>query len=315
MTRRIPMLKIVDDYLAFRRSLGFELESVGSTLREFGHYVDGTGYHGPITTELALRWATLPRGASSIWHARRLGMVRGLARHCLLTDRRTEVPPSDLLGPMSRRPPPYVYSEQEIRGLLAASMCLGPRRSLTPYTYSTLIGLLASAGLRISEALRLTTTDIDWNAGILSITKTKFRKSRLLPLHDSTLAALRAYEKRRVLVAPHDDSFFVSDDGRPVKIWQARSVFRGLRERIGLTGQHGRWPRLHDLRHTFAVRRLASWYKQGLAIDRRLAALSTYLGHVQVTDTYWYLSAVPELLAAATSRFERRRGVWKGGRQ
>jgi len=216
------------------------------------------------------------------------------------------------LGPSCRRIDPHIYSPKEVAALLSAAGNLAPAGGLRPQTYITLLGLLASTGLRISEALRLTRSDVDLNTGILTITKTKFHKSRLVPLHPSTTKALKQYVERRDRLYPlaQARTFFLSDLGIPLKYGAVRDTFRELRRRLGWRGDSGRRaPRIHDIRHTFACRRLLTWYEEGADVNQRLPALSTYLGHVRVSCTYWYLTAVPDLMAIASSRFESSGGA------
>jgi integrase len=305
MTHRPSMVALAEEYLAARRKLGFVMKIEGQQLLSFARYADGTGHRGVLTTELALQWAKLPEQASPLYWSRRMAIVRRFAKYRFLFDPETEVPPEDLLGPASRRSPPYIYSEEDIASLLRACGRLSPVGGLRPWTYATLFGLLASTGLRISEALRLRRVNVDLDAGVLSVIETKFHKSRLVPLHVSTTQALRAYAElrdRRHRLA-RTQAFFVTEKGTSLKYGRMFITFNALRRMLGWPRQ--RAPRIHDLRHTFAVRRLLSWYQDGSDVDQKIAALSTYLGHAKVTDTYWYLTAVPELLALASARWER----------
>jgi len=241
------------------------------------------------------------------WWARRLGFVRGFAQYRSLFDPATEIPPAQLLGSARSRCTPHIYSEAEIVALLSAAAALGPKGGLRPHTYVALLGLLASSGLRISEALHLTNADVDLDAGILTIIQTKFRKSRLVPLHLTAALALRRYVERRDRYCPRlpAKTFFLHENGAPVGYGAVKKAFDILRRQLGWTkGPNGRRPRIHDLRHAMAVRRLLRWYQEGADVGCKIAALATYLGHVEVTDTYWYLTAVPELMALGSTRFE-----------
>lgn len=300
------MLDAVEEYLSARRQLGYELHTEGRQLQRFARFADRLGHEGPVTNELAFRWATLPDQADPLYRARRLDLIRRFARHRALLDPRTEVPPEGALGPSYRRPAPYIYSTAEICALLKAAGRLGPSNGLRPHTYTTLFGLLACTGLRISEALRLTRADVDLKTGILRIGRTKFHKSRLVPVHATTTRALRDYtlHRERYLPCSEEPSFFLTERGTGLKYHKTLLVFLQLRETLGWNGDSSRPPRIHDLRHTFAVRTLLRWYQTNACIGNKIATLATYLGHVKVTDTYWYLSAVPELMAAAAARFE-----------
>lgn len=304
------MQATVEEYLSFRRKLGFELLIEGQELRRFARFADQSGHAGSITTELAVRWATLPVGADRLYHARRLDMVRRLARYRVLLDPRTEIPLEGLLGPSYRRRQPHIYSDEEVAALLRAAAELGPARGLRPHTYATLFGLLDSTGLRVSEALALARHHVDLEAGIITVAAGKFHRSRLVPLHSSAVQALRAYadrrDRHRYRQAVCSDAFFLNEFGTSLKYHKVLLTFIDLRDQLAWkTGRSGRPPRIHDLRHRFAVRRLLRWYEEGVAIDRKIASLSTYLGHVKVSDTYWYLTAVPELLAVPAARFEQ----------
>lgn len=301
------MMITVEEYLSARRQLGFELHIEGAELRRFARYADSIGHEGPITTALAVEWAQLPIHADPLYKARRLDIVRRFAQFRLMFDSETEVPPPGILGPSYRRPAPHIYTSEEVRTLLSAAARLGPPGGLRPHTYKTLFGLLACTGLRVSEALHLTRPDVDLDAGLLMVTRTKFRKSRLVPLHASAAEALRAYAAHRDEYLPSSAAtdFFLTERGTGLKYHKTFITFLHLRNALGWTGgAYGRPPRIHDLRHTFAVRTLQRWYEEGAPIGNKITALSTYLGHVKVTDTYWYLSAAPELLAAAGARFE-----------
>lgn len=296
----------VERYLEFRRGLGYQLRTEGKLLEQFAAFADAAGHRGPLTTDLALRWARLPEGCDRLYSARRLEIVRCFARHLAVTEPRTEVPLRGLLGPAHRRTPPHIYSEVEIAALLAAAGRLAPTNGLRPRTYVTLFGLLACTGLRISEALRLRRADADLSRGILKIRETKFRKTRLVPMHSTTTAALQAYADGREQLAAETecDCFFVSDRGQTLPYSTVRGVFRRLCDSLGITGTGRRRPRLHDLRHTFACRRIEQCYDVHADVDQAVSALSVYLGHAKVSDTYWYVTATPGLVARAAQRFE-----------
>jgi integrase len=301
------MVARVEAYLAIRRRLGFQLRIEGGELLRFARYADASGHRGPVTVELALRWAQTAADATRLYRARRLETVRCFARHQALIEPATEIPPARILGPAHRRTQPHIYSQAEITRLLALAARLRSRKGLRARTYVTVLSLLACTGLRISEALRLHLTDVDLEAGVLTIRETKFHKSRLVPLHASAKKALRAYVARRGRLQPPlpGATLFVSEEGRQLAYTTVRTVFRDIVDEIGVTSTGRRRPRLQDLRHTFACRCLLRWCRQGIDVHQRIAALSTYLGHAKVSDTYWYLTGVPALMAITATRFER----------
>ena len=300
------MLAKVEQYLAFRRGLGYRLRIEGQLLLKFAAFADAAEHRGPLTIELALQWARLPEGCDRLYFARRLEVVRCFSRHLAVTEPNTQVPPRGMLGPAHRRTAPYIYTEAEVAALMAGAERLSPSGGLRPRTYATLIGFLACTGLRISEALRLICSDADLDHGIVKVRETKFRKTRLVPVHATAAAALRTYAdaRDRFVTDPRCDRFFVSDHGQPLPYSTVRNVFRRLCTSLRITGDGRRRPRLHDLRHTFACRRVEEWYDRGAELEHAVSALSVYLGHVKVSDTYWYLTATPGLMARAAQRFE-----------
>jgi len=306
MIRRPTMLSLVREYLAFRRDLGFKLGTAGDELLLFGRYADRSGHRGPLTIALAVRWAKLPVHAKPEYWAWRLHAVRMFAKHRALEDPRTEVPPPGLLGRMYRRAQPHIYSPDELVSLLGAAGKL--RRRMRPHSCVALFGLLAVTGMRVGEALRLGREHVDLDTGVIEIVKSKSGKSRLVPLHVSTAEALHRYalERDRIHPMPKSTAFFLTDRGTALTYQRVTVTFRELRRRLGWNRAPGRQPpRVQDLRHTFAVRALLRWYQTGADVDAKILDLATYLGHVNVTCTYWYLTAVPELMALTGRRFER----------
>lgn len=308
MTTSPSFVDLVDEYLVYRRGLGFDLESPRWLLRDFARHADRIGHRGAVTIDLAVQWALFSRSSDPVQAARRLSAVRQFARHRAVVDPATEIPPVGLLGHVPRRRgQPHIYSDAEIEALLQQARLLLPRRGLRPRTYIAFFSLLASTGLRLSEACRLTIDDVDLVEGILTIREGKFRKSRLVPLHSTTTKALTRYAALRDACsnAPRSECFFRTDRTPALALAAVEKTFSRLRDRLGWTAQgRARRPRIHDLRHTFAVRRLLRWYEDGADLDRKILALATYLGHAKVTDTYWYLSAIPELMAITSQRFE-----------
>jgi integrase/recombinase XerD len=295
----------LNEYLTIRRALGFELREVAGCLRNFITFLqaEGASY---ITTELALRWATRPAEAQPSTWAWRLGMVRRFAAWHSAMEPRTEVPPAGLLPHRYQRKKPHIYSDDEIGKILGRAAQLDSPGGLRSHTYTTLFGLLTVSGMRVNEALNLDRPDVDLDDGILTIRRTKFGKSRHVPVHPPTVDALKQYAARRdrILSKP-TPAFFVSERGIRITEWMARYTFARLSQQLGLRSiakSHGHGPRLHDMRHRFAARTLIHWYRAGLDVERELPKLATYLGHVHINETYWYLEAVPELLQLATNR-------------
>lgn len=299
------LLALVDEYLIVRRGLGFDGDTPRWMLRSFARFADRVGHQGPVTTNLAMQWAFGSPSRDPARATRRLTALRPFARYCAVLDAGTEIPPTGLGGRLPPRQPPHVYSEAEIAALLRQAQRLSPRRGLRPRTYVALFSLLVSTGLRLSEACRLRRDDVDLAGGILTIRQSKFRKSRLVPLHPTATQALIRYAADRD--AGHgSDHFFHTDRASRLLRASVEKTFSRIRQRLAWSAPgRARRPRIHDLRHTFAARCLLRGAEAGIEVDRQILALSTYLGHAKVHDTYWYLSAVPELMALTAQRFER----------
>lgn len=301
----------VQEYLSLRRGLGFQLRDAGRMLPEFVTFLEQRGA-SVIASRLALDWAQQPSTVQPTEWARRLSIVRGFARYRSATDSRTEIPPDGLLPYRPKRARPYLYSDAEIQALLRAALKLPSHGGLRPWTYYCLFGLLSVTGLRLGEARNLELQDVDLRVGLLTVRGAKFGKSRLVPLHASTCRVLADYLARRKkhwANRPVSSYLFVSNWGNRLNTCGIHRTFYALSRQIGLRGptdSHG--PRLHDMRHRFATMSLLRWYRAGEDPERRLPILSAYLGHVHVADTYWYLSAWPELMQEAMARLERR---WK----
>jgi integrase len=304
MSTRPALHDALSEYLALRRAVGFKLASAGRLLGQFVDYLDEHGVGTP-TTDDALAWADLPAAASSNWRAIRLSVVRGFARYLHSLDATVEVPSADLIRHGPDRATPYLYSDAEIRRLLAAAGELQPRFRAT--TYQTLIGLLATCGLRVSEAIALNTTDLDRDEELLVIRETKFAKSRLVPLHSTTMARLAAYITLRDQTHAHPrcPALLLSGAGTRLHHSNVSLTFARLAERVGITRRSaGCRPRLHDFRHTFAVATVLDWYRTGADVPTMLPRLATYLGHTDPKHTFWYLTAAPELMALAGQRLD-----------
>jgi len=295
-----------EEYLAMRRTLGFRLITQGGHLMSFVRFCEERGADR-VTADLALEWATrTTRGSGDeVYQARRLDVVRIFARHLQALDRATEVPPEDVLTRRYRRIPPYLYCPEEVAALMSAAEGLAP--AMRAATWRTLIGLLAVTGMRQGEACCLLRDDVDLDAETLVIADSKFGKSRLVFLHPTAAAALRAYEQARDRTFPEPEAatFLVNSRGGPLDGHNIAHTFAVLVAAAGIQAPPGRRaPRLHDLRHAFTVATMLDWYRDGEDVQARLPLLSTWLGHVDPKSTYWYLQAVPELLALAASRLE-----------
>ncbi len=304
----------LQEYLTLRRGLGFKMRDAGLILPRFVAFMEE--HQAPyITTRLALEWTQQATTVQPAERARRLCFLRGFARYQSATDPRTEIPSLELLPHSSTRARPYLYTEQDVQGLLAAALKLSiawPSTPLRPWVFHCLLGLLSVTGLRISEALELKLGDVDLEQGVLTIQATKFGRSRLVPLHPTTCTVLANYLQRRqqfLGATPASDCVFVSNRGTRLDTGRVRRTFYALSRQTGLRASGAsNGPRLHDFRHRFAVQVLTRWYESGEDPARRLPVLSTYLGHVCVAGTYWYLSSWPELMAQAMARLERRWG-------
>lgn len=307
----VPSLQsIAEDYLATRRSFGFRLSGHDGPLADYVAYLQRTGLD-TVTVESALAWA-VEAEATPLRHAQRLSIARGFATYLHALDPRCEVPARDLLPEGRRRVPPHIYSPQEIDRLLREGRLLRP--ALRAATIATVFGLLVVTGMRSGEAVRLDRDDVDLDAGRLRVVATKFDKSRELALHPTTVEALRGYADQRDRHWPHPPTvgFFVSGTGRRLSQSSLEQTFAELVRRTGLeptAGSRARRPRLHDARHSFAVATLIRWHRTGQDVPALLPALSAQLGHAEPASTYWYLTAVPELLALASARVQATREV------
>lgn len=301
-----PLRQALADYLTMRRALGYKLDKTERLLGQFVAFAEDRG-EARIKTETTLAWATQPAGADVIWTSRRLAEVRLFARHLHGIDPETEVPPDDLLPARGCRATPYLYTSQEVADLMRATAIL--RGSHVQATYRTLIGLLAATGMRIGEAIGLDRDDFDAGSGMVTIRHGKFDKARALPLHPSTVAALNDYLRRedrpRSAGMP---PLLISSRGKRLRYTTVQPIFQKLVHHCGIAPRSATCrPRIHDLRHSFAVSTIVDDYRSGDP-GSRLAILSTYLGHADPGDTYWYLSAAPELLGRAGERLERHLG-------
>jgi integrase len=293
----------VTDYLTLRRQLGFQLRDTERLLNDYVCFCESAGEQH-LSTDLAVQWARSVKAHPNRWQ-RRLGVVRGFARYLSTIDPKTEIPSEELLRASLPRVAPYLYSPEDITGLMSAARALTP--AVRAASVETIIGLLAVSGLRVGEALALDRVDVDLNDGALHVRAGKQAKQREVPLHETTTTALRDYGRLRDRCVPRPQSpaFFVSPAGTRVEKGAFNATFAKLIGQIGLEGCGQRVrPRPHDLRHSVAVRTLIDWYRDGVNVDRQMPLLSTFLGHVDPASTYWYLQAAPELLALISERLE-----------
>ncbi len=308
MMNFLTMTERVETYLAEKRRLGFELKSGGLMLHRFARYADESGHKGPLTTKLTTSWCKeqSPSPLTFSW-AVRLKALRPFAKYMKQVEPTTEFPQAPVFGKADRRLSPHIYTEEEIIDLLAAASRLKPIDTLRPAMYEAFLGLIAATGIRVSEAMKLQYGDVDLVGHYLTIRKTKFKKSRYVPIHATVAEALKRYLTIRDRYVNHDaeQAFFLSNAGTPPSMPQIQWNFRYLRREVGLIprSQYNA-VRIHDFRHSFICRRVQRWQEEGADIDNAMAALATYVGHVRISHTYWYLSAVPDLMAVVGKRFE-----------
>lgn len=297
----------VEDYLRLRRALGFKLEREGELLAQLVGYLGAAGSE-TLTSELAVAWARQPAGVQPNHWAKRLGVARRFAIYLQTIDPATQVPPPGVFPARRNRPTPYLWSLSDIRRLLDGAR--GLRSPLRAATHEALFGLLACSGMRIGEVVALGREDLDLDAGVITVREAKFDRSRLVPLHPTTTQALRRYaaERDRLCPRPGSSAFFLSSTGTALNRCGVGKTFRKITTEIGLRTATVH-PRIHDMRHSFAVHTLIEWHRSDVDIDEHIGALSTYLGHVSPADTYWYLSASPELMELAAERLHARFGA------
>jgi integrase len=302
----LTVLARVEEYLAARHAMGFELRGEGYQLRAFARFADEQHETGVLATEVLLQWVQSAATPGPVTAARRVEVLRPFLKHCRQFDPNCPTIPLDHCGRGHRRLPPHIYTQTEVEALLAAAGELKPD-GWRPLTYKTLFGLLAATGLRLSEALGLERTDLNLESPSLTIRQTKFKKSRLVPIHVSTAKALADYQDavRGMPRQSGNESFFLTPEGRPIPKRTVSNIFERLRRSLGWVARGGHpQPRIHDLRHTFICQALLRGQRDN-RIDHVADAISTYVGHAKVSDTYWYISATPELISEASQRFCR----------
>lgn len=293
----------VEDYLRLRRALGFKMRFHGQVLPSLAAYLEAAGAT-TVTAELAIAWAGLPQGVHPIVWSHRLGAARGFARYLKTVDPAAEVPPDRVWPTVPPRRQPVIFADSDIARLLQAARTLNP--PLRAATFEAMLGLIAATGLRLGEAIGLDRADTDLGEGLLTIRSTKSGRDRLVPLHPTAAAALAGYARCRGQLCPDPATtrFFVSSVGTPVHERLADQAFAQLTSSLELRTTE-RQPRIHDLRHTFAVRQLLAWHRDGADVNAKMPVLSAYLGHVSPAGTYWYLTAVPELMELVAARLTR----------
>lgn len=305
------LAEAVSEYLAMRQAMGLKLRQTSRVLPQFVSFLEREK-SSFITTHLALCWAQEDARASAVTHADRLSIVRGFATWRSAADPRTEVPPVGLLPRRYQRPTPYIYTQEEVEALLAAAAALPSHRGVRSTTCTTLFGLLAVTGMRIGEAVALDRHDVDLDTAVVSIRHAKLNKPRSIPIATPTRDALADYAEQVDALLPCRDTrpFFLGERSHRMTQGAAQDNFITVARTVGLrpdADEHrrGRGPRLHDLRHTYAVRTLVEWYRRDVDVEREIPKLATYLGHARPDNVYWYLQAVPELLQLAMERSAR----------
>ncbi len=304
MVKQMSMKERIELYIQHRHCLGYHCGELEKILLKFADYVDHRGYTGPLKTNWVIEWIlTSGKNNAGVTWINKLLIIRGFAKFYHAIEPKTEIPPAHFFGSMKHKRSPYIYSQKEIQDLLIATNQLKPIDGIKPITFKYLLGLMASTGIRISEAIKLTVGDVNLEEGFLVIFETKNHKSRYVLLHPSTQDALKEYIILRDKYASRssDSCFFVLDNNRQLELIPTERDFRWLCQQLGW----GKKPRLHDLRHTFTCQRLLKWYQEGKDVDSLIVYLSTYLGHAHITETYWYITAIPELMAIVSNRFEK----------
>ncbi|MCW2279522.1 tyrosine-type recombinase/integrase [Heliophilum fasciatum] len=304
----------IETYIEYKQSLGYQLKTESQELRRFANYTRGIDYSGSLTVDLAMQWASLNANFSRWYMARRLETVHTFAVYVACIDPNAQVPQTGAFGKCHGRVEPYIYTEKEIRMLMDEALKLFATDGIRGLTVSIALGLLWATGIRVSELTRLTVKDVNLKDGYLFIKNTKFFKERLIPLHPSAIKELENYNleiQRKSYRCSQDDFFFVTSHGKPFNLRAFEYAFQLLRHCLlpdGVKDWNRRSPRLYDIRHTFACRTILKWYESGEDVNRMIYVLSVYMGHVKPADTYWYLTATPELLSIACKKFEFRCG-------
>lgn len=299
----------IEEYISYKKALGYQINIESQELRRFAAYTVSIGYEGSLTKDVAFQWATLKPDYSRWYMARRMETIRTFAKYICVLDPMAQMPPKGMFGKCHGRTTPYIYTEEEICVLMQASMELYAPDGLRCKTISTAIGLLWSTGMRPNEACQLMDGDVDLINGLITIRETKFSKSRIIPIHETTTIKLRSYinDRDKLRKDYSEPYFFISTGSHKLKLRNFESAFQVIRDQLLIDKKewNRRPPRLYDIRHTFTCNTLLRWLKNGVNVDRKIIYLSTYLGHVKVKDTYWYLTGTPELLQFTSGNFEK----------
>ncbi len=300
----------VEEYITYKRSLGYKIEVEAQELRRFAAYTVSTGHDGSLSIAIALRWATLKETYSRYYMARRIETVRTFAKYITVFDSKAQISPKGMFGKCHGRTTPYIYSKNEIYILMESALKLHSPDGLRSKTISTAIGLLWTTGMRPNELCKLMDTDIDLDKGLIFIRETKFSKNRVLPIHKTTVSKLKSYVHLRNKIRNDflDSHFFLMTKARQLYLKNFEYAFQVIRKKLltNMKSWNRRPPRLYDIRHSFASITLLSWLKKGINVDNKILYLSVFLGHVKVADTYWYLTGTQELLQFVTQNFEKK---------
>lgn len=299
----------VEEYISYKKGLGYQIKIESQELKRFASYTVSIGYEGSLTTDIAFQWAVLKIDYSRWYMARRMETIRTFAKYISIFDTQAQVPPKGMFGNCHGRTVPYIFSKEEISILMKASSNLFSPDGLRSKTLPIAIALLWSTGMRPNEVCNLMDNDVDLQNGLITIRETKFSKSRIIPLHETTIVELKSYFYNRNKLRKNfrDLHFFITTGSRKLEVRNFEYAFQLIRDNL-LTNKKEwtrRPPRLYDIRHSFACNMLLNWLKKGINVDNKMIYLSTYLGHVKVTDTYWYLTGTPELMQFVSKNYEK----------
>lgn len=304
----------IEEYIAYKRSLGYKITVEADELRRFAEFTRTIGHNGSLTSDLAMRWASLKSEHSRFYMARRLETIHTFAKYVSAFDPNAQIPQKGAFGRCHGRADPYIYTDEEISLLMAEARKLFSPDGIRACTVPTAIGLLRATGLRVSEITSLKNEDVNLSDGCLFISSSKFKKDRIVPLHPTVTAELTKYRSfitAKLGQRSSTDYFFVSSYGHRFNTRSFEYAFQLIRPILHSDSMHDnpRKIRLYDVRHTFACETVRHWLESGVDVNQKLYLLSAYMGHVKPADTYWYLSATPELLAISCKRYETAFGT------